>query len=62
MPKKFFDKLIAKIIAGAYNPLYNIKDSKVYTTCESFKPLYFMFDNYWIMINPEEYLQDISPY
>jgi hypothetical protein len=34
----------------------------VHTTCEAFGPLYFMFDNYWIMINPEEYLQDVSPY
>ncbi len=62
VPTKYFNHILEKIMAGAFNPLYRITGGKVYSTCESFKPLYFMFDNYWIKIDPEEYLQDVSPY
>lgn len=33
----------------------------MYSTCFDFQPLYFMFDNYWIMLDAADYLQDISP-
>lgn len=60
VPTKYFDLILAKIMARAFNPFYRITDGKVYTNCEGFKPLFFMFDNYWIKIDPQEYLQDVS--
>ena len=30
------------------------------TRCYEFPPLYFMFDNKWIMVSPDDYVIDIS--
>jgi hypothetical protein len=61
VPLKYFETIIVKIIEAAGNPYYIIQNGVAYTTCmANFQPLYFMFSDYWIQINPEEYLLDVS--
>ena len=40
---------------------WKMVDGIVQTPCYNFPPLYFMFDNKWIMVNPADYVIDISP-
>ena len=40
--------------------MWALIDGVLETLCYEFPPLYFMFDNKWIMVGQEDYVVDIS--
>ena len=57
----FFEDLIDRIFNYVDDDEYMISNGYVYTRCyNNFPNLYFMFDELWIEVKPEEYVWDTS--
>ena len=57
----YFEDLIRLIFDKVGDDEYKFQGGYVYTRCyDNFPPLYFMFDDYWIEVLPEEYVWDSS--
>ena len=61
LPIEYLEALIVKIVEEAGNPDWEIHQGIPLVECNAnFRPIYFMMQNHWIKINPEEYIFDIS--
>ena len=56
----YYESFLRKIFAWVGGETWAMKDGIVNTLCYDFPPLYFMFDNKWIMVSPEDYVIDFS--
>ena len=57
----YYEVFVRKIFANVNGEAWKMVDGIIQTLCYDFPPLYFMFDNKWIMVNPADYVIDISP-
>lgn len=53
----FIRKLFSYVEGGT---VWALKDGIIETLCYDFPPIYFMFDNKWIMVSPSDYVLDIT--
>ena len=61
VPESYYEVIIVKLIEAAGNPEYVIQQGITLTECSNkFRPLYLMMDKHWIVIDPSEYLFDVS--
>jgi hypothetical protein len=61
VPDLYYEALILKIIEKAGGPDYQIVQGITLAVCEAnWKSMYFMFNDHWIEIRPDEYLFDVS--
>ena len=57
----FFEDIIDRIYEHVGDDEYVVNGGYVYTRCyRNFPKLYFLFDNLWIEVRPEEYVLDTS--
>jgi hypothetical protein len=61
VPAEFYERIIQNIMDEAGGVQFVIQDGVTLCECSNnFKPIWFMFSNHWIQINPEEYVFDVS--
>ena len=56
----YYEVYIRKIFAYVNGNTWKMFDGIIQTECYDFPPLYFMFDNKWIMVHASDYVVDIS--
>ena len=56
----YYEALIRKIFEYVQGETWAMRDEIVNTLCYDFPSLFFMFDNKWIEVRPEDYVVDIS--
>lgn len=60
-PKAFFKRYLKELFKFTEDNEYEVNSGYVLTRCyDDFPTLYFMFDNKWVAIAPQEYVVDIS--
>ena len=56
----YYVAFIRKLFDYVNGTKYSLKDGILESDCYEFPPLYFMFDNTWIMVQADDYILDVS--
>ena len=61
IPRTYFKDVVYEMLRQAGSPDFVIFGSLVFSECNAnWQPVRFMFKNYWIKVEPKDYLQDLD--
>jgi hypothetical protein len=63
IPPSVYESVITQMLAACGNPKYVVQQGMIIIdgkTLTDAVPISFMFNNYWMTIDPEDYLLDVS--
>ena len=58
--KIYYASFVKKLFEVVGGDTWRLKDGFLTTDCYEFPPLYFLFDGYWLKVDPSDYVADWS--